>query len=664
MVGDEALVEGNNEDGLVAPPLVPLNTGVYGSNLADDDLAVSAEGNLDDDAVEEDNQDAGTTDDAGGSDCGDIPGGCAEGCVGEAVANMCEELQDALDIDAKLNERGAPNVPAELSRWILTHLSASTKQGTYMKEHGWRIFISIMQERLRRPFVLGADWPPSVEDWVWFLTECRPLVSSHERFRCLVSSVCKVGQAWCVLNKGMRSEKADPRSVHQAFHSRTMRTLRRHYGMNTRQVKGITMVEARNMFRFVDSDSLREVSWMAAFGLGCVLGGRRPRTIVGIKLKDIQFMPCPVTVKGHGPAVLPGIKVVFRDEKTVDVDGFRHGTEDLSHWEVTDLDELQRGPGWWVYRLLVMRNAFDVVDPLGHRPPGARLEPFTVAASCAEEYLLCECGHDWFAGCVPISTGVLSNYNRQLLQRFGSSGRGFSSHRRGCITRAATSNLLENCGMGIDEALLHAITRWGGWRAVTGIQTVLRIYLATTIDNYVCGHGLGLGRRKSKEEWERRRLEYLGPDIMPTETYARGTYPLRVRMAGWHVPTVARWRQDVTTACNAIMKMGKGDTALYPVDRYMSDKELLNAALKKYPNHPSCGQYRTLMSQAAGVAAAGIDEAVTELMEAFYRDGGAGASLNRTQRWTKPTLMRHIQPVSIGGFPHEAASLLAHGFLP
>ncbi len=379
--------------------------------------------------------------------------------VGLVIATAWEAVTDTLDEEANLDAKDAPPVAKALSGWITSTFGANTRAGVRMKKHDWRIFMCTMYELTGKEFELATDWPPSLEVWTAFLTAARPQVSSHPRFLRLCGNICEVGRTWHQVHAG---KSPDPRHLYHSVHQRAVSCLLREYGMKTKQVHGITIGEARNMFRFGDQNSIRDVSWIAAFNMGCIMGGRRPRTLVGVKLKDIVFRATPAKLKGVGPVLLPSITITFRDEKTIDVDGFRSAAEDLSHWQVDSMDEVMRGPSWWIYRLLVMRKAFSSLDPILDMKATNPPQIFRVAPEHMEDYLLCECADDWFMGSVPISTAMLSYANRQLLQRFGSDPRGFSSHRRGCVTRAATVNVLKNHGTGLDDSTLTMVTRWGG----------------------------------------------------------------------------------------------------------------------------------------------------------------------------------------------------------
>ena len=70
-----------------------------------------------------------------------------------------------------------------------------------------------------------------------------------------------------------------------------MGLLKREYGMGVEQIAPLIMVEARNACSFADTDSVRGVSTCVAFSMGCLIGGKRPRTLARIKTQLEQLLP-------------------------------------------------------------------------------------------------------------------------------------------------------------------------------------------------------------------------------------------------------------------------------------------------------------------------------------------------------------------------------------
>ena len=53
-----------------------------------------------------------------------------------------------------------------------------------------------------------------------------------------------------------------------------------------RQVEAISMQEALSACNIADAYSLQGMAAVASFSMGCLMGGRRPRTLTAVKLKD------------------------------------------------------------------------------------------------------------------------------------------------------------------------------------------------------------------------------------------------------------------------------------------------------------------------------------------------------------------------------------------
>ena len=89
--------------------------------------------------------------------------------------------------------------------------------------------------------------------------------------------------------RGVLKEDVDPRVLYSAEHSRTLHTIKREHGMGVKQVLAVTMDEARNATHSGDAESVRGVAMCAAYTIGTVMGGRRPRTLTAIRLRDVRL---------------------------------------------------------------------------------------------------------------------------------------------------------------------------------------------------------------------------------------------------------------------------------------------------------------------------------------------------------------------------------------
>lgn len=59
--------------------------------------------------------------------------------------------------------------------------------------------------------------------------------------------------------------------------------------MGMKQVKAITMIEARNGTQYTDLLSVKGVAQALAFSIGVTMGGKRPRTLTAIKLSHCML---------------------------------------------------------------------------------------------------------------------------------------------------------------------------------------------------------------------------------------------------------------------------------------------------------------------------------------------------------------------------------------
>ena len=89
--------------------------------------------------------------------------------------------------------------------------------------------------------------------------------------------------------------------------------------MGVKQVlANVTMDEARNATHFGDAQSVRGVAMCAAFTIGTVMGGRRPRSLTAIRLRDFRLFVGRVLVDDI-VVCPPCISITFREEKYDDI---------------------------------------------------------------------------------------------------------------------------------------------------------------------------------------------------------------------------------------------------------------------------------------------------------------------------------------------------------
>ena len=107
------------------------------------------------------------------------------------------------------------------------------------------------------------------------------------------------------------------------------------------------------------------------------------------------------------------------------------------------------------------------------------------------------------------------------------------SARSGFVSRTCILAILGSKGKKLPPGTIEVMIRWGGWQAVTGARTVLRIYARKVIDRYLAPYSLSLGYELSDEEWEQKRRAYLGvPKYLeePVVDRGRNRLPFQVRV--------------------------------------------------------------------------------------------------------------------------------------
>lgn len=306
-----------------------------------------------------------------------------------------------------------------------------------------------------------------------------------------------------------------------------MHTIKREHGMGVKQVLAVTIDEARNATHFGDAESVRGVAMCAAFTIGTLMGGRRPRTLTSIRLRDLKIF-VGRSVVDSVPVLVPCVTITFKDEKYDDIQGPRNAT-DVPHRE--GYKEMRHNScAYWIYRLLVFRGAFDVFDPIQHANEGDILR---VRPECFEHFLFCDVRPNFWIDTAPSSVSAIGIWNGTLLIRMGSPGRGFFAHRSGFVSRTCISAILASKGKELSPGTIEVMIRWGGWQAITGVKTVLSIYARKVIDEYLDPYGLSLGYELSDEAWEDKKQQYLGRPRYPKDPVVdrgRNKRPLQFRV--------------------------------------------------------------------------------------------------------------------------------------
>lgn len=173
-------------------------------------------------------------------------------------------------------------------------------------------------------------WPPTAGNWKDHMWAALHQVSSYNSFVNAMVNVCWVATRYFSKLRGVPAAQLDPRRLYEQEHMGTMGLIRRELGTSVRQVEAITMREARNATQYADIMSVRGVAMCAAFAMGALMSGRRPRSLTAIRLQDVKLTVGACEV--HGRIVkVPHVQVTFTDEKFMDLQGPRKATDKPSH---------------------------------------------------------------------------------------------------------------------------------------------------------------------------------------------------------------------------------------------------------------------------------------------------------------------------------------------
>ena len=260
------------------------------------------------------------------------------------------------------------------------------------------------------PEINDIAWPPSRDEWLRYLAEAREKTASYKRFQGVVGNVCEVTKRYWYHKLGVPEDDLDPRHLYRADHYRMMHVIKREHGLGVKQIAPITMHEARNATHFADAHSIRGVAACAAFSVGTLLGGRRPRTLTAILLEDLYLYAGLVKIDSQ-EVVVPCMRVKFRQEKFDDKQGPREATDEphydgiLSSYSA----EFWISCAFWVYRLLVLRGVFVVFDPILTAKEGDVLH---ISSDCLQYYLFCDVQPNYWIDTAPTSVGTIGSWNK------------------------------------------------------------------------------------------------------------------------------------------------------------------------------------------------------------------------------------------------------------
>lgn len=222
----------------------------------------------------------------------------------------------------------------------------------------------------------------------------------------------------------------------------------------------------------------------------------------------------------------------------------------------------------------MLRGVFHCFDTILAATVGSELH---VQSHCLEYFLFCEVTSNWWIDTAPSGTNSIGKWNKTLLLRIGSKPRGYSSHRSGFVSRACILGIRHSKGTELSPGLMDMMVRAGGWQAVTGAKTVLRVYARQIIDEHLDVYAMSLGIVSSGMDCDKKLQLYLGqPEfpLSPIVDRGREDIPLQLRVMVWRSDEWQRHLTAMNAACKAIMEAATQDERIMPVKRY---KELRQA---------------------------------------------------------------------------------------
>ena len=570
-------------------------------------------------------------------------------------AELWETVDDMDDRDVAETVRRVqriPKPPAVLEAHCAQLWSGNTADGTKLKIRAWDLAVRTLYGEDLSLDAMNKRWPPTREAWVAFLVALRLQVLSYKRFRGVVGTFCLIAKRHFGVLRGVPPDSMDPSMEHRLAHAATCKTMARECGLKLRQVQGIDQSEASSGVFWADADTLKGLSQAAAWAVGCLLGGRRPRSLTAIKMRHVQFRAQRVVVDGRY-VLVPAVAVEFPEEKFDDEQGARSQTESYDRWEDYGALFESHGCSIWLYRQCVLRGAFEGEDPIKGAKAG---DVLCFKPGAMDWYLFCQVSHDTWVNTVPIGVNTLGDWTKTLLKRMGRPGRGFSAHRRGFVTRACIHAVLRARakGEGIPHSVMDLIVRAGGWQGVTGIMTVLRTYADKVLDLYTEGATLSLGRVPSAYEVEGRISDYAGTPRRPPApcTDRPSSGHMQLRLQAWRSPEVLAHQQRLDDAGSLLMAVALKHPGINPVHRYLAHRESFSVMRSRYPAEKLVLEYKELFRGALPVFKSALKQATMDCAAAYASLTGASRARGQTDRHfikqACASAIAALQPVCLG----------------
>ena len=263
---------------------------------------------------------------------------------------------------------------------------------------------------------------------------------------------------------------------------------------------------------------------------------------------------------------------------------------------------------------------FSVFDPIKHAKAGSTLG---IKKECLEYFLFCDVKANFWIDTAPSSVSMIGIWNKTLLERMGSPGRGFSAHRSGFVSRTCILGIINSKGKELSPGTKGLMIRWGGWQAVTGAKTVLRIYARKVIDKYLDPYSLSLGHELSDKEWEAKRKEYLGVPKFPEAPvidWGRSSLPLQIRVHAWRSECWLDFQRALNSCCANIMSAAFADKDIMPVNRYRQARRAFSVFVTERAESGLVEEYMCLLAMRQRVWASCVSHAIRGCESAFLRD--------------------------------------------
>ncbi len=573
-----------------------------------------------------------------------------EARVFQAVSGMLFNAQADV-VEEQLHRKGP--TADRLLRHVNTLFQGNTEEGSRMKLGDWTLYCNIVHGGLL-PEIQDIQWPPTCDDWKFFLVNARERTASYKRFQGMVGNVCEVAVRYWYKLKGVAKETLDPRIMYGAEHHRVMHTIKREHGMGLKQIAPITMHEARNGTHFADHDSVRGVAACAAFCFGTLLGGRRPRTLTAILLEDLE-LTVDVVLLQQTEVLVPCMRVRFRQEKYDCKQGPREVTDE-PHYTSKGTDyatTLWMSSAFWVYRLLVFRGCFQVLDPLKSAKEGDVLH---FRPECIKFFLFCDCQPNYWIDTLPVSVGTLANWNKHLLRKMGTQPRGFSAHRSGFVSRTCILAIFENRGKQLPLGTLEMVTSWGGWQVITGTKTVMEIYARKIVDNFLDPYSLINGFEASEAHWDRKLQQYLGPPVFPVEAVldvGRTPEHMQVRVHAWRGEHWHRFQTGLNAVCHQIMQAACCDEGIMPLHRFVQGRRAFCLYCAKYADSTLVVAHKQMMHARVVLWKTCVKQSVNLAKASFF----ASSAVSRPERhMAHNAFLQYMRPVIIGNVGFDGST--------